>query len=361
MRPFILLFVTLCLVISCRSAKKEYNRGKYESAIKKSLKDLRSDKKSRESKSIFNKALIKYVNNILKDNKRASDVEDKESVYNRMMTIVDYYTDGSEFLDNTNITKAQEIDSLSTDLRLDIIDDLYLRGNDNLSKAYQQDNKQLAQAAYRDFTNLERRYNPDIPDLEDLIGEALTKAMMVIVFKIDHNFNIMERSDIDRQFSNLEGTSGYTTVFVDRGPDEIDCLIELDFDRLDENQSRRSERRNFQKQVEDGFTLEKDTNGNEVKVPKYKTIKGYVDINTIRYTLSWDLSADVQRSSRHCNKYDRNFNKERYQDIITYQQGGDINAVPAEYRNNRTQRYDRNSLVDALLDDLYDDVRRYYL
>ncbi len=361
MKPILLILTVLLLLPSCRSAKEEYNKGKYESAIKKSLKDLRSEKKSRESKSIYNKALVKYETNILKDYKRTNTVERKESIYIKMNYLIDFYNEGSEFLDTSNVRRNKEMVNISDAVRAEIIDDYFQRGRSNLDLAFEKDDKSLAQSAYNDFYTLRQKYNPDIADLDLLLEEALTKAMMVFIFKIDVNFNIMERNEIERQFSQLEGSSGFTTVYVNRGPKEVDCVIELDFERLQEGQSTRSEKRDFQKKVEDGYTIEKDDKGNEVRVPKYKTISGSVTTKTIRYTLLWDVSSDVQPMSRHCQKYGQNFSKERYQDVISYETYGDINAIPIEYRNKNSQRFDRRNLLNDLIDDLYDEVRRHYL
>jgi hypothetical protein len=198
-----------------------------------------------------------------------------------------------------------------------------------------------------------------------LIEVAYERAIIRYNIFSDVSFNRYEQNSVDRRFDDISsnGTSNYKVItygqkYVSGG--NVDCTIELNFNSLDENRSNQNSRRNFEKQIEDGYTITKDASGKEVKTPKYKTVVGYVDIATTRYTMNWRISADVRSNSKHCNLYDNTFYTSSYQDVDTYQLSGDQAAIPSQYKSNAYQRYDRDRLLQQAVDDLYYKVKNYY-
>ncbi|MFM2394385.1 MAG: hypothetical protein RLZZ546_2367 [Bacteroidota bacterium] len=355
--------VLLFLIFSCKSAKEAFNDGDYEKSFKKALKEIQSKKDLRANKSLLNKSLVRLTDELAST--KSSALKDKEKLYDRYIKINNYFADAMPYMDSLSQKSNIKFQSHKKQLNDEIVNILFQNYQKNLEIAKERNDKISGREAHQSLTRIKFKYDNQIKDLDQRIEEAYKYALTVYVFYSDLPFNYNEENEVNRQFQNLssQGNSNYDKVLYGTQYKNLDsdCKIRLSFDDLDENVNTNQFQKTFTKEVEDGYTTEKDTSGVTIKRPKYKTIYATVDVSQKNYQFVWQVVGNSMNNTSVCNfENRRKFYSQISSSVESYQISGDRRAVPAEYLNGNSNRIDRDEILDDLVEDLYNQIRSYY-
>ena len=357
------IYSSFLFFITCTSAKEAYNKGNYISAIKKCLNEINDQKNVRENKKLLNRSLAARKKEIYPKSLSFENLalKEKESSYDQLTDLSKYFEKSQAYLDSVNQVNAKQINLDVNVLKDEIIDSHYSKGRESLQEAIAKKDKILARDAYDSFSKIKNKYKTSMVGLDSLIDLSYEKSIIVINFIIDDGFNISESWDIKRKFENLKNkTKDFKTFYVDKRFTDSDCTIELNFRTIDENKQTYNENKHFEDKIQDGYTIEKDKDGKEIKVIKYKTISADVEIERTTFTLQWRLEADVNHHNSNCNESSNTFRTEKKFEQVVHHIRGDHRVVPSNYKSNSTNTYNKSDLVDDMIDDLYDQVYNYY-
>lgn len=357
-------FAVWLFVIACTSAKEAYQKGEYESAIQKSLKNLKAEKDIRQNKTLLNNAFDKRyaeLNNRFEDRAKL-DLKLLEKLYSDCDKFLVLATEVKPYLESTNIEKKLKLDKNTDLLEDEICTALYEKAIDHYDNARVKKDKKEARLAYETFMDLssydsQKKYK----ETNSLLEKSLELATYHYQFDIDHGFNIGESWEIKSQFSKLSNKGSTFKKFYTEGQCKpCDCVIELNFRDLRESKHTSTETKSFEKKVEDGYTTTKDDKGNVIKTPVYKILRGQVVIEKTRFDFNWEIKSEVKKETVACDADYRTFDASKSIDLYDYRLSGDRDAIPSEYKNYTRPTLDKDDLIDDLLEDLFNQVVNYY-
>ena len=149
-------FAVLLSVIACTSAKEAYQKGDYESAIQKSLKDLKAEKDFKQNKTLLNNAFDKRyleLNNRFEDRAKL-DLKMLKNCSAIVIIFLVLATEAKSYLESTNIEKKAKLDKHTDLLEDEICSALYDKGIDHYDTARVKRIKKEARLAYETFLDL---------------------------------------------------------------------------------------------------------------------------------------------------------------------------------------------------------------
>lgn len=359
-------WIIWCIVftMACTSAKEAYQKGDYAAAIRKSMKELRADKNVTQNKQLLNNAFqrrYQELHNQFTDRK-LNELKKLKKMYWEIDEFLELATESKPYLNEENIRYKEQMANDEDQLESDICTVLFEAGMEHYDTARLRNDKQQARLAHETFLDLasfdtQKRYK----ETAELIDHSLSMAVIKYHFVIDHGFNFGYSWKIKNQFSRLVNKgSTYKQFYVDTDCHPCDCIVELNFRELRESQFSSRESRTFEKKVEDGYTTTKDDKGNTIKVPIYKTLRGVVIADKIRYDFNWEIRSDVNKESQSCDASYQTFETAKSFEVYEYSFSGDREAIPAEYKNYSRPTLDKDDIIDDLLEDLFNQVVNYY-
>lgn len=360
--PWVLLYIVITM--ACTSAKEAYQKGDYAAAIKKSLKELKAEKNVSQNRQLLNNAFQRKYQELhfQFSDRKLSELPKLKKLYWQMDEFLELATEARPFLNEDGIQNKAQLTQDEDQLEVDICGLLFENGMEHYDLARLRKDKNEARLAHEAFVELasfdtKKRYK----ETQDLIDRSLDMAVVNYQFVIDHGFNIGYSWKIKNQFSRLSNRgSTYKEFFVEADCHPCDCVIELNFGELRERQFTSRESKSFEKKIEDGFTTTKDDKGNTIKVPIYKTLRGVVTADKVRYDFNWEIRSDVNKESASCDASYQRFDAARSIEMYEYSFSGDREAIPAEYKNYTRPLLDKDDIIDDLLEDLYNKVVNYY-
>jgi hypothetical protein len=291
MRRIAYLLTTALILSSCGSSKKMLEKGNYDAAIQKAVKQIRKDPDSPKdietldrAYRIANEQNLERVTFLEREN-NPNNYEEVFAIYSGMKT--------RQSLVRTVLPmnlNGRSIDYPYVDYDAKIISakrkaaEYYYNSGKNLMKS---GTKEAYRQAYQEMSRAQEYSGGMYPDLDPLIEEARFKGIsrvMVLVnnmtqIKLDPNWEAdlleidtrgFENEWVEYHFRHLNDDIAYDyTIFVNLesiaiSPDEV-----KEKDNL------------YKKKVEDGFdyaldargNVMKDTAGNDIKIPKYKELQ----------------------------------------------------------------------------------------
>lgn len=353
-----LLILLIPLCVGCSGPQKLYEKGNYKKAYDKALSELKKSK-NRKMKTLLNKSFSKMI-----DDARGDIIDlDERYEYTALVAnleiyeeVRDRYNKGQQFLDEDNILK---FDNFQERGELFVMD-AYEVGLNYMREYEETKLKVYAQDAFQYFSLVDTYGLDEYQNLESLIQNSLELGIVIYNIHLDLSFDRSYSWELDHQFDDLEGKSGFIQIVYDRPISNEDCLVELDFSQLEERYDERSSSRTYSQKIQDGYTIQVDTSGNETKVPKYITVEGTVITNRITKALSWIVDLEVRSVTQNCNLKEERF-YEGIEDVIEkYEIRGDERAIPSEYFNTTNSEFENTPrMVDDLIDELYREVRNY--
>lgn len=350
--------VFILFVTACSGPHKLYEKGKYGKAYDKALSKLQKGK-DRKMKTLVNKSFSKMIDQtrdelIYLD--RNFDLADAEKNLKKYDKVSERFAEGEAFLTDENIKKNANLRSDKEALVSDVYDyGIALMDTYNASRR-----KVDAREAFVYFSLVDKYCNTDYPNMDQLLNESFEEGTVVYNINADLNFEQEYRWEVNRRFDDIEGRQGFTRIVYDRQSNVGDCMVELDFDRLDEDYQERSSTQNYSEEIEDGYTTQTDTSGAQIKVPIYKNVNGSVTTKRITKTVSWRLELDVRSMTNDCNLRGERFSRAIVDEADQYIISGDERAIPSKFLKNQNEKLEStDDMVDDLIDDLYRDIYEY--
>lgn len=363
MRLLVVILLGFTMLLSCASPQKSFNKGNYEKAFTSSLKSLKKGDKDRKLKSILNKSFDKLYEEHMSEVDRLSSssyIEDWEESYLHLSKLLAYYDEGERYLDSDLDVAMSTAREQALLLREDLSSGFYNLASEKMDSYDRTGDKSMAQDAHQFYLKA-LDYGYEDRDLRNEINTAYEAAIVTINVEASAPYDLSYNWEIDRRFDDLENESeGFVKVTYDGMSMNADCNMEIRFSNLRRNLNERSTIRNFSERIQDGYDTQVDTSGRTTRVPIYVTVTGQVDIITEEYNYEWEASVNNYGDSRYCNFNNRRFRETERLVVERYQISGDRRAIPNEYLNDRVDNIDEDRVAEDLMDEIYDDIRRYY-
>ena len=220
--------------------------------------------------------------------------------------------------------------------------------------------KEVAREAFAYFSLVNKYCSTDFPNMNELLNTSFEAGVVLYNVNVDLNFDQTYRWEVNRKFDDLEGQKGFVRIVFDSPGNVGDCLVELEFDRLDVDFQDRTSTKNYSGEVEDGYTTKTDISGQVIKVTMYKTVTGSVTTKRITKRVRWRVNLDVRSMSSDCMLKEERFSEEVTDEIEKYESSGDIRVMPYKFLQKNTSKLENtDKLVEEIIDELYRDIYNY--
>lgn len=283
----------LIIITSCNTAKKALRSGDYETAIQKCIQKLQhhdNDDAAIILESAFDKAYYSDMNQI--------NYLKKEGDPNQVTTIYKLYTEIRNRYNQVQPLLPLHINSKNRDANFKNVSDedligaknkaaefLYAKANVLLSTK----NRFDAREAYSMLIELKNLYS-NYQNTDQLIQQALLLGKTFVAYRWNNNSYVTLPNEVQNNIGNIPVNSLkilWQEYLIDMNDTSIHFNYRYTFyldkiyvspENLAENDYKES------KQVEDGWeyvldahgNVMKDSSGNDIKKPKYKTITAFV-------------------------------------------------------------------------------------
>jgi hypothetical protein len=290
MKKIAYLLTLAVLLSSCTSSKKLMQRGNYDGAINKSVKELRKNSNNAKQADILDrcyKIANERDNERIKYLKRENNPNNWDEVFilysslqNRqslVRTILPLNIDG-RYIDYPYVDYDAEIISAKNKAA-----DYFYQNAQQLMKL---NTKEGYRQAYDELMKASKYTGGQYLDIDNMIEEAQFKGMsraLVLVNNMTHinldpvfmedlleiNTDNLQSPWVEYHFKDLDDQTNYDyTIFVN-----LESIM-VSPDNVKESDKM------YKKEVQDGFdyvldakgNVMKDTAGNDIKIPKYKTL-----------------------------------------------------------------------------------------
>lgn len=363
MKKLIPLFIIISFLASCASSSKELATGDYDAAIRKSAKKIKKNPSKFEEVDIFNDAYRmanKRDNAEINRLKQQGNPANWGKIYNLYLKLKKHQ-DIALSLPPVGV-EFQEID-YTADINVaktNAAEYAYAKGNELLAKS----DRMEARKAYN-YYNEAKSYITDFKDIDTKLIEAKKAGMTNIFFRIEDKAEIkvpekmmqeiqsIDVNELDKGWVNYDSYIDTTLLYHYSAILSVK-LIEVTPDQLQKNTTIEK------KEVPDGFdyvldangNVTKDSLGNDIKIPKYKTIQ----CNVTRYHQSKvaRLTADMEY---YDNATDKQLKKEPVVAESIFENKyalplGNIDALSDETRKELTTKplpypHDEDMIIQA--------------
>jgi hypothetical protein len=286
--PFI--FILTIILSGCNSSKKQLERGNYDGAIDKSVKQLRKDRSDKKQIAILESA-YKIANEQDNERVRFLKMEGKPDswdeiylVYKRLndrqslVRTVTPLNDGGRSVEFKYIDYMQDMISA----KRKAADFYYAHGIElmkgNIKDAFRQ--------AYYEFVRA-KNYVGDYENIDNMIVDARTKGMSRVFVSIQNKSILKFPKEFEDDLLALDLPNlnsewvEYHTQNLDTKTD-YDYFVNVTVKNVAVSPDQTSQRDSvIKKEIEDGFSyvldkkgnVMKDTLGNDIKQKKYKTVQ----------------------------------------------------------------------------------------
>ena len=313
--PFVLL---LTIIMSgCGSSKKQLEKGNYDAAIDKSVKQLRKDRSDAKQIEILQSA-YKIANEQDNDRVRFLKMEGKPSNWDEIYLVYKRLYDRQALVRTVTplSLNGQSVDFPSVDYMSEMVtakrkaaDFYYAHGielmKSNLKESYRQ--------AYGEFIRA-KQYVGDYEGIDNKILEAKYNSMSRVFVSIQNKSVLKFPKEFEDGLLALD-LPNLNTDWVEYHTQNLDQNIQYDYFvnvnivtvavSPDQTAQRDSV---IKREIEDGFTyafdikgnVMKDTLGNDIKIKKYKTVQCAL-IETIQ-TKACRIDGDIEVIQMNPNK-----------------------------------------------------------
>jgi hypothetical protein len=313
--PFVLL---LTIIMSgCGSSKKQLEKGNYDAAIDKSVKQLRKDRSDAKQIEILQSA-YKIANEQDNDRVRFLKMEGKPSNWDEIYLVYKRLYDRQALVRTVTplSLNGQSVDFPSVDYMSEMVtakrkaaDFYYAHGielmKSNLKESYRQ--------AYGEFIRA-KQYVGDYEGIDNKILEAKYNGMSRVFVSIQNKSVLKFPKEFEDGLLALD-LPNLNTDWVEYHTQNLDQNIQYDYFvnvnivtvavSPDQTAQRDSV---IKREIEDGFTyafdikgnVMKDTLGNDIKIKKYKTVQCAL-IETVQ-TKACRIDGDIEVIQMNPNK-----------------------------------------------------------
>ena len=286
--PFI--FILTILLSGCGSSKKQLEKGNYDAAIQKAVKQLRKDPKDADQIDILNQA-YKVANDQDNERVRMLKMEGKPNSWDEVYLVYKALNDRQSLVRTVTPLnlKGRTVDFPYIDYMPDMVNakrkaaDFYNTHADDLMKT---GIKESFRQAYAEYLRA-KEYVGDYEGIDNKIQDAQLRGMSRVFVSIQNSSMLKfpkEFEDdllaLDFPRLNSQWVEYYTQNLNDNT--QFDYYVNVNIRSVwvspDQSQQRDSV---IKKRIQDGFTyvLDKkgnvmqDSLGNDIKTPKYKNLQ----------------------------------------------------------------------------------------
>jgi hypothetical protein len=291
MKRIVIFLISAIIISSCAGTKKQMQRGNYDIVISKCVKKLVKKPDSQEHSSMLDKAYklandqdlerIKYL-------KTENNPDNWDEIFNRYANLKDRQSLVRTVLPLKLGGRSINYEYIDYDAEI-------VRAKKNAAEYYYTNGKQLLQNkdkesyrnAYYQLTRAQQYAGSSYPDLNDLINKARLMGISKVLVKVENSSRIMISPDFQDQllsFSAQDLNSEWVEYQLRNFGKDADfdyvAVVHL-IDIVVSPEDTRNIDRIYKKDVQDGFeyakdsrgNVMKDTAGNDIKIPKYKTLQ----------------------------------------------------------------------------------------
>ncbi|MBX2960517.1 MAG: hypothetical protein KF732_11245 [Flavobacteriales bacterium] len=283
MKYFIIYIFSIALLIGCASSSKKYDKGDYDSAMEISAKKIKKDPGKFEEVDVFNDAYrMAYVKD--KAEVERLKAEGNPANWSKIYTIYVRMNRRQELAKTLPpvgiVYEEQDFESEIENAKTKATEYAYAKGVEQLGK----NDKLAAREAYSRFVEA-KSYITNFRDVDEKIAEAKFKGTTNVFFTIEDKSKVvapkalMEElqainvDDLDKDWLNYDNTIDSNRIY------HYSIILSMT-DILVSPEEMKESIAQESKEIEDGFSyvldangnVKKDTLGNDIKIPKYKTI-----------------------------------------------------------------------------------------
>ncbi len=365
MKRTLLLLMGLAM-LACQSSRTAYEKGHFELAYSKALQDVeRAHHKSADSKRVLAFSMDEIIEKekaqqyTLLDTREVKAME-KALKYNRkfqkkLERALPYLADS--YQEELEQWRAEEKTTIYELGRI-----YHERGREQLAKSIDQGLKAYAENAYHYFVAAEKYWGKS-EQTDSLKTECVKNGQVHLLVNIDDGFNFSYGWEIDRRFDDLDSESNlFRTIYVNAvmNASQLDCEITLRFDQIDFVEDIETSEDSYSEEVIKEYETVVDSTGQEEKIPIYETVTGTVEKITTTKTVSCNVDIRVQDHSRNCTYSSINFEASVQSQGVVYEEHGDDRAIPFGAGGINCTVDSESSMVEDLLDELYDQISNSY-
>lgn len=349
MKQIIFSFIIATTLLGCASSSKKYDKGDYDSAMEISAKKIKKDPGKFEEVDIFNDA---YRMAYVKDKAEVDRLkgEGNPANWGKIYTIyvrMNHRQELAKTLPPVGIVfEEQDFASEIENAKTKAAEYSYAKGIEQLGK----NDKLAARDAHSMFV-VAKSYIPTFRDVDEKIAEAKFKGTTNVFFTIEDKSKVvapktlMEElqainvNDLDKDWLNYDNNIDSNRIY------HYSIILTMN-DILVSPEEMKETITQESKEIEDGFSyvldangnVKKDSLGNDIKIPKYKTI--HCAIKRVQQRKSARITGNI-------NYYDNVANKLMKAEPITSDAlfenfyavaNGDLNALsPQSHKDLQTQ------------------------
>jgi len=349
MKKLIVFFSILSIVFSgCASSKKLLSRGNYDAAIEKSVNELRKNRNNdKEVRILMDAYRIANERNLerirfLKLEGRADRWDEIFRLYDRLSSRQSLVRTVMPLNINGQPVHFQYIDYAPevVEAKTRAADYFFARGNQLMNLGQKANYRQ----AYNEFIKV-RQYMGAYPNIDDRINEARYLGISRVFVSLQNNsfirfpeefeYSLLDRLDLPRL--NSDWVQYYTNV--PRNNMQFDYFINVNLNNIVVSPGTTSQKdTRYQKEVQDGFSYQldrrgnvmKDSLGNDIRIPRYKTLNCVVIETTMKKSSVISGNIEIIDANQ-----DRILKRESIRATSNFENVsaraiGDIDALPTE-------------------------------
>jgi predicted transcriptional regulator YdeE len=285
-----LIFILTIVLAGCGSSKKQLQKGNYDAAIQKAVKQLRKDPTDVKQIDILNQA-YKVANEQDNESVRMLKMEGKQNNWDKIYLFYKALNDRQSLVRTVTPLKAngRSVDFPYIDYVPDMVNskrkaaDFYYTHGDELMKSGL---KESYRQAFAEYVRA-KEYIGDYEGIDSKIQDAKLRGMSKVFISLQNTSMLKfpkEFEDnllaLDLPRLNSEWVEYYTQNYNDNT--QFDYYINVNVRRIMVSPDQSLQRDSvIKRRIEDGFTyvldktgnVMRDTLGNDIKQPKYKNLQ----------------------------------------------------------------------------------------
>jgi len=278
-----LFFITALIASGCGSSKKQMEKGNYDAAIDKAVKQLRKDPNDKTQKSVLDNA-YKIANEQDNERIRFLKMEGKPNNWDEIYLIYKRLYDRQALVRTVPNYNVQYVDYMPEMVaaKRKAADFYYAHGMELMKNQMKESYRQ----AYAEFVRA-KEYVGDYEGIDAKIAESKYLGMSRVLVSIQNRSIIRfpKEFEDDLLALNLPALNSewveYHTQVLDPNI-QFDYFVNVNIINVLVSPDQTSQRDSvIKKEIEDGFSyvldkkgnVMKDSLGNDIKMPKYKTVQ----------------------------------------------------------------------------------------
>ncbi|OFX32872.1 MAG: hypothetical protein A2X08_00430 [Bacteroidetes bacterium GWA2_32_17] len=287
MNKFIVILLTVFIATGCVTSKKLYQKGRYDQALRKSVKKLRGNPEKTKEINILEKAFNsanEANNNRIKYLKTEGKPESWNEIFSNYSFLKDRQElvrtvlplkDGSRVIDFPIIDYDNEI----VNAKKNAAEYFYVHAKNLLSS----NNRFKARDAYFELKKVKEYYNT-YQDVDKYIEQARYMGITKVLLKFDNNTIIKLPPQYSKELLDFNTTrlnSEWVNYYVKSENMNFDNIVNVNLKIIDISPEKLKEKESVQtKTIQDGTEYQldqhnnviKDSLGNPIKIPRMVNI-----------------------------------------------------------------------------------------